>query len=234
MSNTKRIMEQAQAFASAWSLVGGAFDGGDGEERERISEGQMTDKINTGGPAFPVPYSNENDGPTVMPSEGMSLRDYFAAKAMPACYAEYCAHANLQGYDEDWKMGVALDAYAMADAMIKARDVVAQAKPAEEINAQLLEAPVTAPVRLTDKQIAESHANEIMNCLQDPCDKSESVMPMPHDVNRFVRAIETAVLRANGFKIDHPEHAIELVGLRGCTGGAERGEDQPAEAGGGK
>ena len=63
--------------------------------------------------------------------------------------------------------------------------------------------PVTAPVRLTDKQIAESHANEIMNCLQDPCDKSESVMPMPHDVNRFVRAIETAVLRANGFKVDN-------------------------------
>lgn len=62
--------------------------------------------------------------------------------------------------------------------------------------------PVTAPVRLTDKQIAESHANEIMNCLQDPCDKSESVMPMPHDVNRFVRAIETAVLRANGFKVE--------------------------------
>ena len=92
--------------------------------------------------------------------------------------------------------------------------------------------PVTAPVRLTDKQIAESHANEIMNCLQDPCDKSESVMPMPHDVNRFVRAIETAVLRANGFNIDHPEHALELVGLRGCTGGAERGEDQAAEAGG--
>lgn len=61
---------------------------------------------------------------------------------------------------------------------------------------------VTVPVRLTDKQIAESHANEIMNCMQDPCDKSESVMPMPHDVNRFVRAIETAVLRANGFKVE--------------------------------
>jgi hypothetical protein len=92
----------------------------------------MNDKINTGGPAFPVQYSNEADGPTVMPSEGMSLRDYFAAKAMPACYAEYCAHANLQGYDEDWKMGVALDAYAMADAMLKARDVVSPANPAEE------------------------------------------------------------------------------------------------------
>ena len=51
------------------------------------------------------------------------MRDYFAAKAMPACYAEYCAYANVRGYDEDWKMGVALDAYAMADAMLKARDV---------------------------------------------------------------------------------------------------------------
>ena len=47
----------------------------------------------------------------------------FAAKAMPACYAEYCAHANVQGYSEDWKMGVALDSYAMADAMLKAREV---------------------------------------------------------------------------------------------------------------
>ena len=53
--------------------------------------------------------------------ERATLRDQFAAKAMPACYAEYCTHANAQGYDEDWKVGVALDAYAMADAMLKAR-----------------------------------------------------------------------------------------------------------------
>ena len=53
---------------------------------------------------------------------GMSLRDYFAAKALPACYAEYCVHANTHGYEEDWKMGVALDSYAMADAMLKARE----------------------------------------------------------------------------------------------------------------
>ena len=50
------------------------------------------------------------------------MRDYFAAKAMPACYAEYCTHANIQGFDEGWKMGVALDAYALADAMLKARE----------------------------------------------------------------------------------------------------------------
>ena len=66
-------------------------------------------------PGFNYVSSNVHDG--------MTLRDYFAAKAMPACYAEYCTHANIQGFDEGWKMGVALDAYAMADAMLKAREV---------------------------------------------------------------------------------------------------------------
>ena len=83
----------------------------------------MEENIETGGPAFPVQYSNEADGPTVMPHVGMTLRDYFAARAMTACYAEYCAHANVQGYEEGWKVGVALDSYEMADAMLKAREV---------------------------------------------------------------------------------------------------------------
>ena len=43
----------------------------------------MEENIETGGPAFPVQYSNEADGPTVMPHVGMTLRDYFAAKALP-------------------------------------------------------------------------------------------------------------------------------------------------------
>ena len=77
----------------------------------------MSEKIETGGPAFHTNYKHRANDP------GMDLRDYFAAQAMPACYAEYCAHANTQGYDEDWKMGVALDSYAMADAMLKAREV---------------------------------------------------------------------------------------------------------------
>ena len=81
----------------------------------------MSEKIETGGPAFPC-------HPETIPRQdqdfaGMTLRDYFAAKAMPACYAEYCTHANIQGFDEGWKMGVALDAYATADAMLKAREV---------------------------------------------------------------------------------------------------------------
>jgi hypothetical protein len=63
--------------------------------------------IKTGGPAFPAH--------TIAMYEGMTLRDYFAAKAM-------------QGYasDPDWRsdMGpsdTAFAAYQLADAMLKAR-----------------------------------------------------------------------------------------------------------------
>jgi hypothetical protein len=74
----------------------------------------MTNNTNTGGPAFPVPYSNESDGPTMMPSEGMTLRDYFAAKAMQGLIA--CPETD--GYKHDY----AKWAYEYADAMLKARE----------------------------------------------------------------------------------------------------------------
>ena len=81
----------------------------------------MNDKINTGGPAFPCHAD-------IIPSKdvdyaGMTLRDYFAAKALPEFLGEYFAHAVHYKYAEDWRMCVAMDAYAMADAMIKAREV---------------------------------------------------------------------------------------------------------------
>ena len=76
----------------------------------------MEENIETGGPAFPVQYSNEADGPTVMPHVGMTLRDYFAAKAMQGFLtAEYASTYR----PEAW----AKDAYGMADAMLKAREV---------------------------------------------------------------------------------------------------------------
>jgi len=63
----------------------------------------------TGGPAFPLDREVFN--------AGMTLRDYFAAQAM---------QANLtvirEFPDEHWRMGLALDAYQMADAMLKARN----------------------------------------------------------------------------------------------------------------
>lgn len=48
--------------------------------------------------------------------EGMSLRDYFAAKAMQVCLAQANSFP-----DEHWRDGIARDAYAMADAMLAAR-----------------------------------------------------------------------------------------------------------------
>ena len=48
---------------------------------------------------------------------GMTLRDYFAAKAMAATLAHIDTFP-----DETWRTGVALDAYRMADAMLAVRD----------------------------------------------------------------------------------------------------------------
>lgn len=83
----------------------------------------MSDKL-TGGPAFPVQSIYIEDQETN--SHGMTLRDYFAAKAMHALYTstfEYVftgtartpKHAKLM--DE-----VAQDAYQVADSMLKARN----------------------------------------------------------------------------------------------------------------
>jgi len=66
---------------------------------------------NTGGPAFPTgtggntPYSN-----------GMTLRDYFAAKAMLGILDDPHRDMNY-GYD-----AIASYAYSLADAMLKARE----------------------------------------------------------------------------------------------------------------
>ena len=65
----------------------------------------MTDK-QTGGPAFPSPYDDD---------EGMTLRDYFAAKAIPGLLA-----AELVG--EYSNEHIADIAYRIADAMLEARD----------------------------------------------------------------------------------------------------------------
>jgi len=77
----------------------------------------MTENKDNGGPAFPVQYSNEADGPTVMPSDGMSLRDYFAAKAMQACPMP---QGHMHDVPEVYAR-IASHAYKMADAMLEAR-----------------------------------------------------------------------------------------------------------------
>ena len=61
-----------------------------------------------GGPAFPAQHYDLAEG-----EHGMTLRDYFAAKAMQGFIA--CPHT--QGEPE----GIATWCYQMADAMLKAR-----------------------------------------------------------------------------------------------------------------
>ena len=64
--------------------------------------------MNTGGPAFPT-RNTLNDG--------MTLRDYFAAKAMQAITPSF-ANANILNPAEF----ISDKAYALADAMLKARE----------------------------------------------------------------------------------------------------------------
>ena len=70
--------------------------------------------INRGGPVFPQPqnYGEWADGSPWF--EGLSLRDYFAAKAMQGL---------LTGGLESVELGViARDCYRLADAMLRARE----------------------------------------------------------------------------------------------------------------
>jgi hypothetical protein len=72
----------------------------------------------TNTPAFPLEmvYTQENEK-----FNGMLLRDYFAAQAMPALMASFLAK-DLDLLDpHDWMDGLAMDAYSMADAMMKQR-----------------------------------------------------------------------------------------------------------------
>ena len=77
-------------------------------------------KINDGGPAFPQSGGVEQlESP--LPLQGMTLRDYFAAKAM---------ETFLQGavlppeFDAEYALSlVAGRAYEVADAMLRAREV---------------------------------------------------------------------------------------------------------------
>jgi hypothetical protein len=65
--------------------------------------------MKAGGPAFP----NEGFNGWGKPQEGMTLRDYFAAKAMQSW---------LVGVDDPCTESCAKLAYKVADAMLKARE----------------------------------------------------------------------------------------------------------------
>lgn len=83
----------------------------------------MTEK-NNGGPAFPgikiVKEKTEHGERGLLSSgEGMSLRDYFAAKAMQGMLPSIEFDMTPEGYE----IVLSKFAYRIADAMLKAREV---------------------------------------------------------------------------------------------------------------
>ena len=68
--------------------------------------------INDGGPAFPT-LGRE------LETEGMSLRDHFAGLALSGLLVDVLNHP----FGADWVEATARDSYALADAMLKAREV---------------------------------------------------------------------------------------------------------------
>lgn len=75
----------------------------------------MNQPINDGGPAFPrtVTINDGIDGFTERKNNGMTLRDYFAAAALPS------VDERSNGSPDD----IASECYQLADAMLKAREV---------------------------------------------------------------------------------------------------------------
>lgn len=71
----------------------------------------MTDK--TGGPAFPLPPSELNYA-----DAGMTMRDYFAAKAMQGILVNAERNEFSFGKVDE----IAFKAYELADAMLRARE----------------------------------------------------------------------------------------------------------------
>ena len=70
---------------------------------------------NTGGPAFPDGSTNEWGNAY---NGGMTLRDYFAAKAMQGLMGRAWGELPPEELFKTW----ATSAYAVADAMLKARE----------------------------------------------------------------------------------------------------------------
>ena len=73
--------------------------------------------IKGGGPAFPIPLHEGQSYQSHALCDGMTLRDYFAAKAMQAFLSTYPKGVVTSPLED-----VAADAYEVANAMLKARE----------------------------------------------------------------------------------------------------------------
>lgn len=91
-------------------------------QRRGLSAEMIMSKQNNGGPAFP--YSGIHKGEKenyIVDSHGMTLRDYMAAKAIQGWLAsghDDNRHPAVAGNADE----VAMNAYQMADAMLRARE----------------------------------------------------------------------------------------------------------------
>ena len=71
--------------------------------------------MNTGGPAFPTLADNGHS----TNQDGMTLRDYFAARAMQGMLANPKLQEQILKAGQSW---IEESAWAVADAMLKARE----------------------------------------------------------------------------------------------------------------
>ena len=92
----------------------------------------MSERIDNGGPAFPVEVQPDSDGYLVgrqtsncsAYATGLSVRDYFAAKAMAGAVASTAFddyEGNVFSCSDSWYAELAMHSYMIADAMLKAR-----------------------------------------------------------------------------------------------------------------
>ena len=81
----------------------------------------MNEKIKDGGPAFPVPDVIDHDRNYYQyGGQGMTLRDYFAAKAIPSVITQ--CKGDIRRADENPPDYFARVAFEIADAMLSARE----------------------------------------------------------------------------------------------------------------
>lgn len=75
----------------------------------------------TGGPAFPEPVARDCNGDRYQVAEGMTLRDYFAAAALPAVITAYIEENGRCIGTDHFPSNVPTLAYRMANAMLAER-----------------------------------------------------------------------------------------------------------------
>lgn len=79
------------------------------------------DEQRAGGPAFPN-IKSDPWGKAYKIAGGVTVRDYFAAKAMQSLITTVALERHSINPGLNIPDGIALDAYALADAMLKARE----------------------------------------------------------------------------------------------------------------